>query len=257
MLLYHGQSTNLFFVRGGLLWTKSVMTMCLGLLVWTLIFRASQNAYAWVRPNAEWCEKHGRDLSNCGAYGDLSELWTSSMCHDAADGSGLRICPILDKMCITSVDPASNLYNPPNAQSATDGYKGVSLIGYLIFATSIWLLNFRMNNAWSRYWQGITHLSITFTKWTDCFNHLCSFIDITLEQPCEKEVRKSLIQAKREVVHLFSLMSAVASDRLLSGDLVLTKKLEQKKKRFESGIVSREKLWQIERSGINYHFTFF
>ena len=124
---------------------------------------------------------------------------------------------------------------------------GIKLLNKSFFICAVWMLNFRMNNAWSRYWQGVTHVQLMFTKWGDAFTQVCTFIDITLEQDCSRGTREDLMTMRRELAHLFSLMSAMATDRLLSGDIVMAQRVGDQKGRWRNRVMPREKLWETSR----------
>ena len=153
-----------------------------------------------------------------------------------------RRCPTLDVLCMSKAP--DSFYAANSGGSLTSG---ISVLQKSLFICAIWMLNFRMNNAWNRYWQGVTHVQLMFTKWGDAFTQICTFIDVTLEQDCNRGTRSDLEAVRREFAHLFSLMSAMATDRLLSGDIVMAQRVGDQKGRWGNRVIPREKLWEASR----------
>jgi len=83
---------------------------------------------------------------------------------------------------------------------------------------------FRTNIAWNRFWEACQEIVTMFSKWTDAYSQLQGFISSTIttkglrEPGREKELAK-IEHARDELTHYFSLLSAVAVERLMRGDI--------------------------------------
>jgi len=86
---------------------------------------------------------------------------------------------------------------------------------------------YRTSMAWARYWEAANQVQFMFSKWSDSFSQLMSFIS-TAEKRMEKAAeetpemaqrKKDLQRARRRLAHDFSLLSALGTHRLTHGDL--------------------------------------
>lgn len=86
---------------------------------------------------------------------------------------------------------------------------------------------YRTSMAWARYWEAANQVTFMFSKWSDSFSQLMSFIT-TAEKKIEKlseqtpeleEKHRALTKARRRLAHDFSLLSALGTHRLTHGDL--------------------------------------
>jgi len=86
---------------------------------------------------------------------------------------------------------------------------------------------YRTSMAWARYWEAANQVQFMFSKWSDSFSQLMSFISTAekkLEKLAEKtreteERRHNLRKARRRLAHDFTLLSAMGTHRLTHGDL--------------------------------------
>lgn len=86
---------------------------------------------------------------------------------------------------------------------------------------------YRTRMAWARYWEAATQVHFMFSKLSDCFTQLMSFIS-TAEKRLAKagdrseaamELLDKLQTARNNIAHDFSLISALGTHRLTHGDL--------------------------------------
>ncbi|KAF4683812.1 Zinc finger, RAN-binding domain containing 2 [Perkinsus olseni] len=72
---------------------------------------------------------------------------------------------------------------------------------------------FRTKMAYDRYWEAMTNLSLMVSKWGDAFMQLVAFSNATIEGAdvaSRPAVAEDLYKFQRDLIHLFSLMSALA-----------------------------------------------
>mmetsp|Transcript_90142 Transcript_90142/g.280630 ORF Transcript_90142/g.280630 Transcript_90142/m.280630 type:complete len:422 (+) Transcript_90142:154-1419(+) len=81
--------------------------------------------------------------------------------------------------------------------------------------------------AWARYWEAATQVHFMFSKWSDSFIQLISYIS-TAEKKLEKTLNTNpeaegklteLSDFRERIAHDFSLISALGTHRLTHGDL--------------------------------------
>lgn len=95
---------------------------------------------------------------------------------------------------------------------------------------------FRTNLGWTRYWEAITQLHIMYSKWADAYSQLYAFASSSIETGQQKGTEDGLAKAARVEAFLhtagihFSIMSALAADRLSHGD---TQRMEKRREMVE------------------------
>lgn len=82
---------------------------------------------------------------------------------------------------------------------------------------------FRMNLAWGRYWEAVTQLHFMYSKWADAFSQIFAFARVSVElitgdTDADRRKRERLLLTMDKLTDHFSLLSAIASDRLAHGD---------------------------------------
>lgn len=87
-----------------------------------------------------------------------------------------------------------------------------------IYATILgFVIVFRTNMAFNRYFDGVEHLKAMFSKWRDAFTSLCVFME-TSSKVFEKDGKfvfvRELAESKARVVHWFSMLTAIATLKL-------------------------------------------
>ena len=228
MLLYHTgfrEFAVAFHRAGGVFWDPRVWRTAVIFVFWAMFVRFTQSLYAFVDKDTKYlfgfieCAEVDELVRNDFVDGTITK--TPDLIFDDVIH---RRCPTLDVLCLSKAP--DTFYAANSGGSLTSG---ISVLQKSLFICAIWMLNFRMNNAWNRYWQGVTHVQLMFAKWGDAFTQICTFIDVTLEQDCNRGTRSDLEAVRREFAHLFSLMSAMATDRLLSGDIVMAQRVEENK----------------------------
>merc|ERR550514_1484907 len=81
-------------------------------------------------------------------------------------------------------------------------------------------VTFRTNISWSRYWEACTHTQFMWSKWGDSFMQLQAFINSSERKYAnDRERVEELEHCRQTLVHWFSMMSALATDRLIRGDI--------------------------------------
>ena len=78
----------------------------------------------------------------------------------------------------------------------------------VMYITVAFLLVFRSNLAYQRFWEGRTQLALMQAKWSDAAAQAVLFDDMDGEVPIESEVYRF------RIVHLFSLLHAVSIQTL-------------------------------------------
>mmetsp|Transcript_113619 Transcript_113619/g.226101 ORF Transcript_113619/g.226101 Transcript_113619/m.226101 type:complete len:645 (-) Transcript_113619:69-2003(-) len=109
--------------------------------------------------------------------------------------------------------------NSPYAPSIPNNY-GLAALGMLVSFSII----FRTNLAWSRYWEALTQCHFMYSKWGDAFLQITVFCSTSLrdaekgqgEDAAAKCMRLQVIY--NNVVKYFSLLGAMAADRIYHGD---------------------------------------
>jgi len=106
---------------------------------------------------------------------------------------------------------------------------------------------FRTNLGWQRYWEAVSQLHTMYSKWGDAFSQAFAFASVSIESGyqqqthagCDKAARVE--QAVEKLVENFTLLSALASDRLVHGD---TSRMERRAAEagWASQLVKREAL---------------
>jgi len=107
----------------------------------------------------------------------------------------------------------------PFAPSIPNNY-GIAAFGMFVSFSII----FRTNLAWSRYWEGLSQVHFMYSKWGDAFLQLAVFCNTSLRHHKEKQGEEIAAKCKRlqvvysNAVKYFSLLSAMAADRIHHGD---------------------------------------
>lgn len=84
---------------------------------------------------------------------------------------------------------------------------------------------FRTNLSWARYWEAVTHLHFMYSKWGDAFSQIHAFATVTMARALAKGTEEGDKQAMRltetldQILRNFTLMSAIAANRLIHGDV--------------------------------------
>jgi len=98
-------------------------------------------------------------------------------------------------------------------------YGGHAFVFFLSMATV-----FRNNVSWSRYWEAVTQVQFMYSKWADAYLQMFAFSSVTVQRAMAVGTPDANARAKRldtivtRMLCNFSLMSALAADRLLHGD---------------------------------------
>lgn len=91
-----------------------------------------------------------------------------------------------------------------------------------IYATILgFVIVFRTNMAFGRFFEGVTHVQAMFSKWRDAFASLIVFIEASIaeyEKIGDAKSAQELLCSKARLLHWFSLMSALAVQRLKHAD---------------------------------------
>mmetsp|Transcript_74533 Transcript_74533/g.197988 ORF Transcript_74533/g.197988 Transcript_74533/m.197988 type:complete len:490 (-) Transcript_74533:146-1615(-) len=97
-----------------------------------------------------------------------------------------------------------------------------------IFGTALsFAIVYRTRMAWARYWEAATQVHFMFSKWSDCYTQLMSFISTAEKRikksgdsgPEAEQLKQALKKARDNIAHDFSLISALATHRLTHGDI--------------------------------------
>lgn len=81
---------------------------------------------------------------------------------------------------------------------------------------------FRTNIAWSRFWEACDQVKLMHSKWGDAYSQIQAFINSAAKRSSKKKDQDTCAQLehlKNETTHYFSLLSCVAIERLMRGDL--------------------------------------
>lgn len=80
---------------------------------------------------------------------------------------------------------------------------------------------FRTDMAFNRFWDGVGHVQVMFSKWRDSFNILSAFLESSINKHISggktAEV-ESLLLSKARLLHWFSLLAAQAVATLQAGE---------------------------------------
>lgn len=118
---------------------------------------------------------------------------------------------------------------------------------YMLIHLLVLSLVFRVQVAWTRYWDGCGAVQQMWSRWKDSCTLILSFLDTSLEQPnLDKLEREFFLSYRQTMAHWFSLLSACACNRLLKGDIVM---MRRHARSGGKSICTREefKLWEIAR----------
>jgi len=80
---------------------------------------------------------------------------------------------------------------------------------------------FRTSMAFGRFFEGIAHVQMLFSKWRDAFSSLMAFIECSLSVHAEKQDRdmvEELVISKARLLHWFSMVSALSVQELQKGE---------------------------------------
>lgn len=113
---------------------------------------------------------------------------------------------------------------------------------------------FRTNIAWSRFWESCQDIVLMFSKWSDAYSQLQGFISSAIRanglmEPGKEEQLAILEHARFEVTHYFSLLSAIAVERLMRGDIRRMQLRTKNGASWSQQIVHRENLRQHDLTG--------
>lgn len=105
----------------------------------------------------------------------------------------------------------------PYAPRIPNNY-GMSAMGVVVAFATV----FRTNQAWQRYWEGLTQVQSMYSKWEDTFAQISVFISTSIVTAKGKQNIDRIRRLRRLYAKLyrhFSLLSAMAADRLAKGDV--------------------------------------
>lgn len=80
---------------------------------------------------------------------------------------------------------------------------------------------FRTNIAWSRFWEACDQVKLMYSKWCDAYTQIQAFINSAAKRTAKTDTEKNcqLAHLKKEMTHYFTLLSCVAVERLMRGDI--------------------------------------
>lgn len=108
---------------------------------------------------------------------------------------------------------------------------------------------FRVNIAWARFWESCREVATMISKWCDAFSQLQGFITSTIKQRGDSADVGLLEHTRFEVTHFFSLLSAVSVERLMRGDIRRMEMRRRKGVAWSAQVVEREHLRSIDLTG--------
>lgn len=87
-----------------------------------------------------------------------------------------------------------------------------------VYATILgFVIVFRTRLAFDRFFEGVSHVQMMFSKWRDTFSALCAFIECSIKQLAKKgdSARvQELMLSKARLLHWFSIVAALAVQEL-------------------------------------------
>merc|ERR1719291_982306 len=90
-----------------------------------------------------------------------------------------------------------------------------------IYATILgFVIVFRTNMAFNRYFDGVLHVKAMLSKWRDAFVSLCCFIEassLNFQAKGNVEAVSDLADSKAKLTHWFTLITALVVQKLASG----------------------------------------
>lgn len=107
---------------------------------------------------------------------------------------------------------------------------------------------FRVNIAWGRFWEACQEVTMMFSKWGDAFSQLQGFINSTIKISKDCDVQK-LEHFRCEITHFFTLLSAMAVERLTRGDIRRMEMRRRKGVPWAEQVVFRENLREKDLTG--------
>jgi len=107
---------------------------------------------------------------------------------------------------------------------------------------------FRTNIAWNRFWEACQEVTMMFSKWGDAFSQLQGFINSTIKIKPDCDVEK-LEHYRCEITHMFTLLSAMAVERLSRGDIRRMEMRRRKGVPWAEQVVFRENLRAKDLTG--------
>mmetsp|Transcript_108025 Transcript_108025/g.168922 ORF Transcript_108025/g.168922 Transcript_108025/m.168922 type:complete len:623 (-) Transcript_108025:51-1919(-) len=113
---------------------------------------------------------------------------------------------------------------------------------------------FRVNIAWNRFWEACREVTQMFSKWSDAYSQIQGFINSTIKTKMRnetenREVIDRLSHARCEVTHMFSVLSAVAVERLMRGDITRMERRMKNGAPWSELVVLRETLREKDLTG--------
>lgn len=106
---------------------------------------------------------------------------------------------------------------------------------------------FRTNIAWNRFWEACQEVTMMFSKWGDAFSQLQGFINSTVKMG--KGDTELLEHYRCEITHMFTLLSAMAVERLSRGDIRRMEMRRRKGVAWKEQVVFRENLRSKDLTG--------
>jgi len=102
---------------------------------------------------------------------------------------------------------------------------------------------FRTSLAWNRYWEAVSQLHIMYSKWTDTYAQMIAFANVSMWKASKTpgaDAPGGKTERLQEFIHqltgYFTLMSALAADRLTKGDC------ERMARRQEAGVSWKDQI---------------
>jgi len=113
---------------------------------------------------------------------------------------------------------------------------------------SAFVVCFRTHIAWHRYWEACSTGTEMFVKWSDAYCQVVSFCNATLSHLTDdqEQMREDIDFWKCTLAHWYSLLAALASDRLINGDISEVENRDAVAS-WRERVIRREDLRQIHR----------
>lgn len=130
------------------------------------------------------------------------------------------------------------------APSIPNSY-GLNAMGVVVAFSTV----FRIQLSWQRYWEALGQVHIMYEKWSDSFTQYSVFVRTTIEKASRDCSRESQAKVKRlhdvytNVHKHYSLLSALAADRLAHGDVErMNRRAKGGKFKWKDQVVTRKDL---------------
>lgn len=117
---------------------------------------------------------------------------------------------------------------------------------------SAFVVCFRTNIAWSRYWEACEQSTLMFVKWGDAYSQIVGFCNTTLAfvPASDNKKRSDIGHWKCVLAHWFSLLAAFATERLIHGDIEIVEERD-KTARWAERVIRREDLRRLTQADQN------